>query len=267
MKRRLTWLFISVFALCLGACQYNRILRSSDYELKFTKAVEYYNKGNYTAAQTLMEELIPVFKGTPRAEEVYYYYTYTHYYLRDYSLAGYHFRTFARAFHNSVHAEECSYMNAYCYFLSSPRYSLDQSDTKNAIQEMQNFVNEYPESKRIDTCNILIDKLRYKLEKKAYMSSKAYYFRELWKEAVVAFENFIKDFPESQKIEEVRFLIIKSYFLMAKNSIESKKVERLEKSMDNYLKFVDLHPQSPYLKEAEGIYLECQKLKNQPVNQ
>lgn len=267
MQRRVIVSFLLTLALWLGACQYNRILKSSDYELKFTKAIEYYNKGNYTAAQTLLEELIPVFKGTAKSEEVYYYYTYTHYYLGDYSLAGFHFRTFARAFRNSPHAEECAYMNAYCYFRSSPRYSLDQSDTKNAIQEMQNFINDYPESKRIDTCNILIDKLRGKLERKAYEGAKAYYFREDYKAAVTAFENFIKDFPESSNIEEMRFLIVKAYYLLAKNSFESKKLERFEKSMDYYLKFVDLHPQSQYLKEAEGIYLDSQKLKDQPANQ
>jgi len=266
MKKSIVGLLLLFFCIWFASCKFSRILKSSDYELKYTKAIEYYNKGNYTSASTLLEELIPVFKGTPKSEEVYYYYTYCQYYLRDYSLAGFHFRTFARAFHASPHAEECAYMNAYCYFLSSPRYSLDQSDTKNAIQEMQNFVNEYPESKRVDTCNILIDKLRAKLEKKSYETSKAYYFRDDWKASVPAFENFIKDFPESGKLEEVRFLIIKSYYLLAKASVESKKPERLEKTMENYLKFVDLHPQSPYMKEAEGIYLDCQKLKNQPVN-
>ncbi len=267
MQKRILFVLLSVLAFWLGSCKFNRILKSSDYELKFTKAIEYYNKGNYTAAQTLLEELIPVFKGTSKAEEVYYYYTYTHYYLGDYSLAGFHFRTFSRAFHTSVHAEECAYMNAYCYYLSSPRYSLDQTDTKNAITEMQVFVDEYPESKRIDTCNILIDKLRAKLERKDYEAAKAYYFRDDYKAAVPAFENFVKDFPESQRMEEVRFLIIKSWYLLARNSVESKKPERIEKAMENYLKFVDLHPQSSYLKEAEGVYLECQKYKNQPVNQ
>lgn len=266
MQRRFLF-FVLLLLIGLVSCKFNRILKSSDYELKFTKAIEYYNKGSYTQAQTLLEELIPVFKGTNKAEEVYYYYAYTHYYIGDYSLAGFHFRTFSRAFHNSEHAEECAYMNAYCYYLSSPRYSLDQSDTKNAIQEMQEFVNSYPDSKRVDTCNILIDKLRSKLERKAYESAKAYYFRELWKEAMYAFANFVKDFPESSRIEEVQFLSLRASYLLAKNSIESKKQERVEKCMEDYLKFVDLHPQSPYLKEAEGIYLEVQKLKNQPVNQ
>src|SRR6201988_3162355 len=205
-----------------SSCEVNKILKSSDYEYKYTKAIEYYNKTNYTSAQTLFEELIPVFKGTDRAEQVYFYYTYCHYYLTDYALAGFHFRTFARTFPNSTHAEECSFMNAYCYYLSSPKYSLDQSDTKNAIQEIQNFLNEFPESKRVDTCNILMDKLRFKLEKKSYEITKGYFFRDDWKAATPACLNFIKDFPESVHNDEMLFMVIKSYYLLAKNSVESK---------------------------------------------
>lgn len=251
-------------SLILFACgEFNKILKSSDFELKYTKAMEYYNKTNYTSAQTLFEELIPVFKGTDRAEEVYYYYAYCSYYLTDYALAGFHFRTFTRTFLSSKHAEECAFMNAYCYYLSSPKYSLDQTDTKNAIQEMQNFLNEYPESQRVDSCNVLVDKLRAKLERKSYEITKSYFFRNEWKAATPACENFMKDFPESLHRDEMLYMIIKSYYLLAKNSIESKKQERLEKAMVNYLKFVDLHPNSPFLAEAEIIYKDCEQLKNE----
>lgn len=258
--------FLLLITCCLflaffSSCEVNKILKSSDYEYKYTKAIEYYNKTNYTSAQTLFEELIPVFKGTDRAEEIYYYYAYCHYYLTDYALAGFHFRTFVRNFHNSKHAEECAFLNAYCYYLSSPRYSLDQTDTKNAIQEMQNFLNEYPESQRVDSCNILVDKLRGKLERKAYEIAKSYFFRNDWKAATPACENFMKDFPESAHNDEMTFMIIKSYYLLAKNSIESKKPERIEKAIVNYLKFVDLHPNSQFLPEAEVIYKDCERMK------
>jgi outer membrane protein assembly factor BamD len=180
-------------------------------------------------------------------------------------LAGFHFRTFVRTFPNSEHAEECAFMNAYCYYLSSPKYTLDQSDTKNAIQEMQFFLNQYPESKRVDTCNILMDKLRGKLEKKAYEITKGYFFRDDWKAAAPACENFIKDFAESPHNDEMELMIIKSYYLLAKNSVESKKMGRLEKAMEVYLKFVDLYPNSPYIAEAETIYKDCERLKNEPL--
>ncbi|HEX7413767.1 MAG TPA: outer membrane protein assembly factor BamD, partial [Bacteroidia bacterium] len=119
MKRQFyTYFSLAIISFTLFACgDFNKILKSSDFELKYTKAIEYYDKTNYVSAQTLFEELIPVFKGTDRAEQIYYYYTYCHYYLTDYALAGFHFRTFTRTFHNSTHAEECAFMNAYCYYL------------------------------------------------------------------------------------------------------------------------------------------------------
>jgi outer membrane protein assembly factor BamD len=265
MKRSFyKYFFTILISFTFLACgNFNKILKSSDYEFKYNKAIEFYNKTNYTSAQTLFEELIPVFKGTDRSEQVYYYYTYCHYYLTDYALAGFHFRTFVRTFPTSPHAEECAFMNAYCYYLSSPKYSLDQSDTKNAIQEIQNFLNGYPESQRVDTCNILMDKLRSKLEKKAYEIAKGYFFRSDWKASSPACENFIKDFPESGHNDEMRLMIIKSYYFLAKNSIESKKEPRLEKAMENYLKFVDLYPNSQLLVEAEVIYKDCERLKTE----
>ncbi len=250
----------------LSCSKFDRLVKSSDYELKYKKALEYYNKGNYTNAQILLEELIPVFKGTERAEEVYYYYAYCSYNQADYGLAAYHFKTFSRNFPRSKHVEECAYLNAYCYYLNSPGYTLDQSDTKNAISEMQAFINNYPESKRIDSCNMVVDELRQKLEKKAYAICKQYYFLDDWKAAIAECANFLKDYPDSKSYDEVFFLMIKSNYLLAVNSIESKKQERLDKTIENYLKFVDLYPNSVYLKEAEKIYIDSKKLKNEKIN-
>lgn len=254
---------LSALILSVGCNRFNKLVKSSDYELKYKKALEYYEKHNYTNAIILLEELIPVFKGTERAEEVYYYYAYSHYYQEDYGLAGYHFRTFARNYPMSKHAEECAYMNAYCFYLNSPRYSLDQYDTKNAIIEFQNFLNAFPESKRVDTCNILIDKLRAKLERKNYEITKQYFHIEDWKASIVAAEGFIAEFPGSDKCEEMRAIIIKSYYNLAINSVESKKLERIDKCMENYLKFVDLHPSSRFIRELETIYINCQRIKSQ----
>ena len=263
-KKKYTVVVLTVLLLFSLACsKFEKLLKSSDYELKYTKAVEYYNKQNYTNAFTLFEELIPVFKGTEKGEKVYYFYAMCNYLMGDYGLAAYHLKTFSRTFPSSEKAEECAFLNAYCYFLNSPKSSLDQQDTKTAIQEMQEFVNNYPGSTKIDSCNLIIDDLRKKLEKKNYDITKQYFFLEDWKAAIAESINFIKDFPESKHSEEMHFMIVKSYFLLAKNSVEAKKLERLEKTRENYLKFVDLFPQSKYLSDAEGFYEESVKLINE----
>lgn len=258
----------SLYTLLLGAlffasCDgYNKLLKSKNYELKLEKANQYYSKGNYVKASALYEELIPVYKGDPRAEEIYYYFSYCTYYQGDYALAQYHFKNYYRSFPAGKHAEEALFMNAYCYYLNSPIYKLDQTDTKNAMAELQNFVDQYPESSRIDSCNKISDLLRGKLEHKEYDITKQYFNISDYKAAIVSAKNFAKDFPESVNIDEMLFLTINSYYLLAVNSLETKKVERLDLAMETYLKLLDLYPKSSYLARAESIYESCQRMKS-----
>lgn len=239
--------------------KYNKLLRSGDMEAKYEAAVKYFNREDYTRALGLFEELVSVFRGTSRGEEVIYYYAYSNYNLRDYILAGYQFRNYVRQYPNSKHTEECAYMNAYCYYLSSPEYSLDQSDTKVAIKEFQRFTTQYPKSSRIEECNKMLDKLRAKLERKSYENAMMYYNMLDYKAAITAFNNHLKDYPDAKQIEEMTYLIIKSYYLLAVNSIEVKKQERFKGAVDTYLKFVDTYPNSKYLKDAEFVYSSALK--------
>lgn len=239
--------------------KYNRLMKSSNMDEKYKAAVKYFEKEEYDKALGLFEELISVYRGTSKAEEIQYYYAYCHYNMGDYILAGYHFRTYVRMFPQSKHTEECAYMNAYCFSLNSPDYSLDQIDTKLAIKELQKFVNQYPKSERIKECNDILDVMHAKLERKSYENAMLYYNMEDYKASIVVFTNHIKDFPESKHVEELNYLIIKSHYLLALNSIESKKAERFSAAINSYIKFAENFPKSTYLKQAENISESAKK--------
>jgi outer membrane protein assembly factor BamD len=254
---------VGLFALLtLYSCdRYSKLLKSTNYDLKLAKAKEYYDKGQFIRSSQLYEELIPVMKGTDKAEDVYYHYTWSEYYLGDYILSQYHFKYYTRQFPMGKHVEECYYMSAYCYYLNSPNYKLDQTYTKNAIKEFQSFIDLYPESTRLDTCNLIIDELRFKLEKKDYEIIKQYFNLSDWKATIVAAKNYIREYPSSIYNEEMYMLIIDSYYSLAINSIPSKKEERLDGAIENYVKFLDLYPNSSYLSRAENIYSNSKRLK------
>lgn len=240
------------FTLTMG--KFNRLLKHGDIDTKYAAAIKYFEKENYTKALTLFEELVTVYKGTAKAEEVNYYYAYCNYNLEDYIIAGYQFRNFVKNFPNSIHAEECAYMNAYCFFLNSPPYSLDQTDTRLAIKEFQRFTTQYPKSERIEKCNELLDILRGKLERKASEIAMLYYVMGDYRASAAAFANFVKDFPSSKNAEYYSFLSLRSFYLMATNSIETKKEERFKLTVESYLKFIETYPNSTHLKDAETIY-------------
>ena len=234
--------------------KFNKLVKSGDSEAKYVAAVKYFENKDYTKALILLEELMTVYRGTAKGEEVHYYYAYCNYNLEDYIIAGYQFRNFVKNFPNSNHVEICSYMNAYCFYLNSPEYSLEQVDTYLAIREFERFTNRFPKSEKIAECNEILDKLRGKLERKSYESAMLYYYMNNYKSAILAFANHMKEFSDTKHEEELKYLTIKSYYLLAVNSVESKKQERFRSTVDSYIKFVDAYPKSKYLKEAENIY-------------
>lgn len=247
--------------LIISSCSdYNRLLKSSDYNKKYDAAIAFYEQKEYVKSLGLLQELVSVYRGTAKGEKIMFYYAYATYASGDYLLAGYHFNNFVKTFPTSDKTEECAYMYAYCYFLESPRYSLDQSDTKNAIKELQAFINKYPESKRKEECNTLIETLRRKLEQKSYEISKQYYFLDDYSAAITSFENVLKDYPDTKYREEVMYLIIKANYVYATKSIAKKKIERFKSTLDSYNKFVSYFPaNSKYGKEAEGYFTNAKK--------
>ena len=253
ISRNIAVLILSI--LLLSACsEYQKILKSNDYELKLTKANEYYADEDYYRAQALYEELLSIYKGTDKAEKVYYYFSYCYYNQKDYILAGYHFKNFVSTYPNSEYAEECDYLSAYCFYLESPQPDLDQSNTIKAIEALQLFINKYPDSEKIADANKLIDELRLKLETKSINNAKLYFNLGEYKSSVIALKNTLKDYPDTQYREELLFLILKSNFLLSKNSIEAKKIERYQTTVNEYYNLIDEYPNSKNIKEAEKIY-------------
>ena len=157
-------------------------------------------------------------------------------------MAAYYFKNFIKTYPTSSHAEECAFLTAYCYYLNSPEPSLDQSNTLKAIEELKLFANRYPKSDKVAECNNLIDMLRDKLEVKAFNNSKLYFHLTYYKAAVVAFNNLIKDYPDTRFKEEAYFFILKSNYLLALNSIESKRKERFENTLSAYNDFEEYRP-------------------------
>ena len=259
-------IFLVLITVFSGCSDYKKILKSTDIEMKYEKAVEYYQKQDYFKSIQLFDELLTYFRGTQKAEEIYYYYAYSHYGKGDYVLASYFFNNFANTFPRSKYTEECMYMAAYCKYLDSPKYSLDQESTTEAIRGMQAFINAFPQSKRIKDANEVIDKLRFKLQKKSFEAAKLYFTIEEYNAAITALNAHLKDYPDSQFKEEAYFLIVKSFYIYATKSIIKKQKERYVATTESYDTFAALYPSSNYKKEAETYYRNALKEINKLNN-
>ncbi len=260
---RKTAYFLILFAVIqlFGCSKYQRTLKGSDNERKYEMAMVYYEKGDYLRALQLFDQLLPIVRGTDKSEKLYYAYAYCYYYQEDYILASYYFKQFVRNFPLSELAEECYFKSAYCMYLDSPKYNLDQTNTYDALKELQLFINMYPGSEKREECNQLIDNLRFKLQTKAFEVAKLYFKMEDFIAAITSFENILKDYPDTEYKEEILYYIILSYFQYAELSIISKKKERYQATIEAYEKFNTFYPESEFQKEVLQIHFNAKNEK------
>lgn len=242
--------------------KFEKLRASNNLAKKYEEAVKLYEEEKYSKALILFEDLMLKYRGRSEAEDLYYFNAYTHYRLKDYISARYHFKQFATTFPYSNRAEEARFMSAYSYYLDSPRSSLDQENTRKAIDELQLFVNIYPESERAEEAGDLIQKLRDKLETKAFDNAKLYYnmgFGDDYRASVIALENMLRDYPDTKYAEEAEYLIIKSQYLFADNSYVHRQESRFSEALDYYDEFVEKYPESKYLKELNDLREKSEK--------
>ena len=241
-------------ALSTGCGDYQKVLKSTDPELKWTRAQEYFADDRCMQSLPLLQELIGLFRGTQRMEDVYFMYAQANLCIEDWYMARYSMRNFAKTFPNSPRAEEAEYQAALCSYRLSPESNLDQSDTKTAMDDLQLFMDRHPQTNRRDTCNTMIASLRSKLETKAWNGAKLYYTTGKFQSASKALRHFMDDWPTSEYTEEAQFLILKSQFLYAQRSTERRQAERYADAIESYFTFAARFPESAWLKEAEQFH-------------
>lgn len=245
-------LLIIVVALVASSCsKYNKVLKSTDYDYKLKMASEYYEKKKYRQAQTLYEELFPIFKGTPQFEELYYRYANCAFQQKDYTSAENLYNGFLEMFPNSTKSDEIEYMEAYSYYKQSPKAELDQTNTIKAMGMLQTYINTHPESPRVKEAQSIIDICYKKLETKEFKAAQLYFNMGQFKAAAIAFTSLINNYPDSPESEGYKLMIIKAYYKYANLSIEEKREERYAKVVTEVQDFQDRYPESKLLKEAE----------------
>lgn len=266
LKKRINIIFIvlSSVGMMVACSGYEKILKSDDVDLKYSKAFYYYNKGDFVKAGTIFDQLAPLVRGTRRADSVFFYQAMAQYKLNDFIVAGHYFKNFVQTYGNSILVEEAAYMEAYCYYMQSPRAELDQTSTTQALDAFRLYMIRYPRSQRIADCQKIIGELNEKLMEKAYLSAQLYYNLDNYKAAVVAISNCLADFPDSKYREEIMFKLLKSKYLLAVNSVQSKQTERYQDAIDEYYTFIGEFPDSKYKKEAEDMYRNASRFVSEP---
>lgn len=267
-QMKLYFLPLLFTVLFFASCsEYQNVLKGDDTTAKFEMADSLYQigkTGKYKKSLRLMEQIVPLYRGKPQAEKLMYMYANTFYVLEDYFVAGYQFERFETSYPQSDSVERAAYKSAKSYYELSPRYSLDQKDTRKALEKLQAYVNKYPNSNFREESNALVKELREKLEKKDIETADQYLLigKQIgsFKPAIDAYENFISDHPGSIYREQAFLGRFEAAYNRAINSIPSVVEERLITAKGYYTQYLKYYKEGEMKAEADAILAEVDKL-------
>lgn len=252
-------------ASLLSSCgEYNKLLKSTDYEYKYEAAKNYFAKGQYNKAATLLNELVAILKGTDKAEESLYMLGMSYYNQKDYQVAAQTFIQYYNVYPRGTFAELARFHAGKAMYLDTPEPRLDQSGTYSAIQQLQMFMEYFPESSKKEEAQNMIFQLQDKLVMKEYLAAKMYYnlgnyLGNNYLSCVITAQNALKDYPYTNMREDISILILRAKYEMALHSIDEKRPDRYRETVDEYYAFKNEFPESKYLKEADRIFRASQK--------
>ena len=114
----------------------------------------------------------------------------------------------------------------------------------------------------------MLYELHDRLVEKEYRSAKLYYdlgnyMGNNYRACIITAQNALNDYPYTKLREDLSILILRARYSMAKESVQEKMIDRYRDTEDEYYAFKNEFPESKYMKEADKIYRETQKvLKN-----
>lgn len=260
-----------LYAVLLGAVlvscsDYQKLLKSTDFEEKWVKANEFYEKGQYARVIELLEELQAVHKGTERSERTLFLLADAYLNIKDYYSAQNYFDAYYRTFPKGLYAEEARFLCGKAAYLNSPDARLTQDETYNAIRILTVFLDYFPESKRVDEVNKMLEELTDKLVYKQLLNSRLYFDLgnymgdNNYQSCIVTASNALLDYPVSKYREELAFLILKSRYVLATQSVPALLMDRYRAAVDEYYSFINEFPDSKFKKEADNMLKESRKI-------
>lgn len=253
------YLYTTILILIIGCSDYQKALKNEDVAVKNNLANELYEQGKFRKAAQLFTQLKELYRGKPQAERIVFFYANSLLETKNYILAAYEFETFVKAYPKSQKADEAYFLMAYSHYKTSPNFSLDQTETYEALDKIQEFINRYPDSERMVEANAMAQELRIKTERKGFEIAKQYNTIKDYKASIKALDNFIADNPGTLYREGALFVQFSAAATLAINSIEYKKEQRLQDAKAKFENFKRLYPSSSHMKVATKMLEDIEK--------
>ena len=209
-----------------------------DYDSEFESGKIALGKKKYIKAQDHFNTVVIGASHTELGDDALFYLGESFFYSKEYLMAIAEYDRLIRKMPFSPFIEKARYKICEAYLTLSPKYFNDQTYSEKALEKLQEFIDDYPNSDERQKAELDIKQLRNKLSEKAYQSGVLYMKMEEYKAALLAFKQVIElyydtDFIELAHLKTIACYIEKNEFETASNYYANNRIQIEDINMDD----------------------------------
>ena len=237
LMRIVVTILLCTFLIITG-CAGKKGVQNIDYELEFEKGKKALSKKKYIRAQNHFNTVVIGASHTELGDDALFFLGESHYLTKEYLLAIAEYDRLIRRMPFSPYVERTRYRICQAYLIMSPKFFNDQTYSEKALEKLQEFIDDYPNSDNRLKAQEDILILREKLSQKAYESGVLYMKMEEYSAAILAFKQVIKlyydtDFIELAHMKTIACHIYRSDFDEARTYYNEKRADIEKIKMDD----------------------------------
>lgn len=243
----------ALFALQLltGCGSSKTDITTDDPEKAFSIAKRKYDKRDFVDAIDDFSFIKIRFPGTDVSDKVQFYLASSYFYQKEYILAAYEFESFLKNYPLSPLNAEGKYMLGNTYYELSPKSSLDQQFTKEAMNQFLSYIETYPEDKNVPDAEKKIKEMRNKLAYKDYFTAELYMKTDNYKAASLYYQAVYDEYIDSDWADDAMVGQADAY-------INGKRYDDAKRVLD---KFNKLFPNSNLKSRALKLEVRIRELQ------
>ncbi len=194
-------------------CSSSKPDMTSDFDTRFEKGMEYFEKKKYLRAQEEFNYVAISGGHTELGDDALFYLGESYFLNKEYILARAEYDRLVRRMSFSPFLEQARWRICQCYVKESPKYYHDQTSTEKALEKLQEFIEDFPNSKYREEAETTMVELREKLGTKAFETGILYIKLGAYDSAILAFEQVLQNYYDTNLVPKAHAEIIHSHCL------------------------------------------------------
>lgn len=207
------WLLMLV--ALLASCGKGPSVATLGAEERFKLGMTAYEKKKYLRAIEHFQGVLYNYPGNAVIDTAQYYLALAYFGNKEYELAGVEFNRLLTNHPSSPYVVHAQYMKAVCTYETAPKNpGLDQTEVTNAIKQLEDFVEDRPESEFVADARQLIRQAKTRLAKKYFKAGVVYTRINAPKSARIYYQKVVDDYTDSDYAPLAIFAIAESDFAL-----------------------------------------------------